>query len=92
MLLQVDSTLGYINGKTSFELTLKDLATSSPYNTYKNKGLPPAPISNPGLGAIEAAIFPIKNDYFFFLTDSEGNTHFSKTYAEHLRFKKMYIR
>lgn len=92
MLLQVDSTLGYINGKTSFELTLGDLATSSPYNTYKNKGLPPAPISNPGLGAIEAAIFPIKNDYFFFLTDSEGNTHFSKTYAEHLRFKKMYIR
>lgn len=92
MLLQVDSTLGYINGKTSLQLTMKDLATSSPYNTYKNKGLPPAPISNPGLGAIESALFPVKNNYLFFLTDKEGVAHFSKTYAEHLRFREIYIR
>ena len=65
---------------------------NSPYNTYVNKGLPPTPISNPGIDAIESALYPTKNDYLFFLTDKDGKTHFSKTYAEHLRFKKLYIR
>jgi len=92
MPLQVDSTLGYINGKKSSDLTLSDLATSSAFNTYRNKGLPPSPISNPGLDAIEAAINPTKNNYLFFLTDTDGKTYFSTTYAEHLRFKKLYIR
>ena len=92
MPLQVDSTIGYINGKKSSDLTLDDLAMNSLYNTYKNKGLPPSPISNPGLDAIEAAITPSKNDYVFFLTGDDGKTYFSKTYAEHLKFKKLYIR
>ena len=92
MPLQVDSSLGYLDGKKSSELTLEDLATTSPFNTYKNKGLPPSPISNPGEDAIDAAINPIPNDYLFFLTDASGKTYFSKTYAEHLRFKKLYIR
>ena len=92
MPLQVDSTIGYINGKKSSDLTLDDLAMNSLYNTYKNKGLPPSPISNPGLDAIEAAITPLKNDYVFFLTGDDGKTYFSKTYAEHLKFKKLYIR
>ena len=92
MLLQVDSTIGYLNGKVSHELTKEDLSTNSPYNTYKFKGLPPTPISNPGIDAIEAALFPTKNEYLFFLTDSLGKTYFSKTYEEHLRFKRLYIR
>ena len=92
MPLQVDSTLGYVNGKKSSELTLGDLAMDSLYNTYKNKGLPPTPISNPGIDAIEAAISPLKNDYVFFLTGDDGKTYFSKTYAEHLKFKRLYIR
>jgi UPF0755 protein len=92
MMLQVDSTLGYINGKKSADLTMEDLATDSLYNTYKNKGLPPGPISNPGIDAIEAAISPTSNDYVFFLTGDDGKTYFSKTYAEHLKFKRLYIR
>jgi len=92
MMLQVDSTLGYVNGKKSADLTMDDLATDSLYNTYKNKGLPPGPISNPGLSSIEAAITPSPNDYVFFLTGDDGKTYFSKTYAEHLKFKKLYIR
>lgn len=92
MMLQVDSTLGYINGKKSSDLTMNDLAMDSLYNTYKNKGLPPTPISNPGLDAIEAAISPTPNDFVFFLTGDDGKTYFSKTYAEHLKFKKLYIR
>ena len=92
MSLQVDSTLGYVNGKKSSDLTMDDLAMNSLYNTYRNKGLPPSPISNPGIDAIEAAIFPTKNDHLFFLTGNDGKTYFSKTYAEHLRFKKLYIR
>ena len=92
MLLQVDSTLGYVTGKESLELTMNDLSSNSPYNTYKYKGLPPTPISNPGIDAISSAINPISNEYLFFLTDKEGKVHYSKTYEEHLRFKKKYIR
>ena len=92
MALQVDSTLAYVNGKKSADLTQGDLAINSPYNTYKNKGLPPSPISNPGLDAIDAAINPTKNDYMFFLTGDDGKTYFSKTYTEHLKFKRLYIR
>lgn len=92
MPLQVDSTLTYIMDKKSSELTMSDLATTSPFNTYKSKGLPPLPISNPGLESIDAVLNPIKNDYIFFLTGDDGRTYYSKTYAEHLRFKKKYIR
>lgn len=92
MPLQVDSTLGYITGKKSSELTMSDLATTSAFNTYKNKGLPPSPISNPGIDVIEATLHPTKNEYLFFLTGDDGKTYYSKTYAEHLRFKKLHIR
>lgn len=91
MPLQADSTLTYITGKTSAELTIKDLTTTDPYNSYKNLGLPPTPISNPGINAIRAAIVPKPNKYLFFLSDNDGTTHFSETYAEHLRLKKKYL-
>lgn len=91
MPLQADSTLTYVTGKTSDELTLKDLRENSPYNSYTNKGLPPGPISNPGIISIRAAISPVSNEYVFFLSDNDGVTHFSKTYVEHLRLKKKYL-
>ncbi len=91
MPLQADSTLTYITGKTSAELTMKDLTTTDPYNSYKSLGLPPTPISNPGINAIRAAIVPKPNKYLFFLSDNDGTTHFSETYAEHLRLKKKYL-
>ncbi len=92
MPLQVDSTFAYINQKTSAELTLDDLKIDSLYNTYKYKGLPPTPISNPGLDTIIAAIEPVPNDYVFFLNDKDGISHFSKTYKEHLKLKNQYLR
>lgn len=92
MPLQVDATLAYINGKTSAEMTLKDLKQDNPYNTYTNKGLPPGPISNPGIDAIEAALNPLPNKYVFYLSDKDGITHFSKTLDEHNKLKKKYLR
>ncbi len=91
MLLQVDVTFLYTIGKGTYQLTVKDLATTSPYNTYINKGLPPTPIGSPSLDSLKAAISPTKNDYLFYLADRNGVTYFSKTYAEHLRKKNLYI-
>jgi UPF0755 protein len=91
MPLQMDSTLGYFTGKASLELTTADLQIDSPYNTYKVKGLPSGPIGNPGDVAIDAAINPDKNDYLFFLSDKDGVNHYAKTYAEHLRNRRVYL-
>lgn len=72
-------------------LTKTDLAIKSPYNTYLNQGLPPAPISNPGLGAIEAAMSPLSSDYWFYLSDSEGITHYAATDAEQAQNIQKYL-
>lgn len=65
------------------ELTKEDLQFDSPYNTRKNLGLIPAPISNPGLSSINAVINYKESPYNYYLTDKEGVTHFSKTLEEH---------
>jgi UPF0755 protein len=92
MPLQVDCTLKYVLHKTSAELTVTDLKTDGPYNTYTRKGLPETPISNPGLMSIEAALNPIPNPYLFYLSDKDGITHFAKTYEEHLKNKRKYLK
>ncbi len=91
MAIQADSTLTYVTGKTSAQLTTKDLRAASPYNSYTNRGLPPTPISNPGIESIKAALFPQKNTYVYFLSDDDGTTHFSETYEGHLRLKDRYL-
>lgn len=91
MPLQVDAVFPYIIGKNSFQLTTEDLQMDSPYNTYTNKGLPPGPISNPGLDSLTSAVTPIKSNYLYYLSDKQGNFHFSATYAEHLRNKAKYL-
>lgn len=91
MPLQVDAVFPYIINKNTFEVTLEDLKIDSPYNTYKYKGLPPGPINNPGLGSITAALTPVKSNYVFFLSDLDGNFHFSTTYEQHLANKKKYL-
>lgn len=83
MRLQVDAVFKYIMDKSSSELTKADLATSSPYNTYRNKGLPPTPITNPGLDSILAAIYPTKTSNLFYLSDANGTTRFAKTLDGH---------
>jgi UPF0755 protein len=68
-------------------LLFKDLEISSPYNTYRNPGLPPTPIANPGIRAIEAAAHPGETDYYFFMVDctkEDGSHVFAVTEAEHM--------
>ncbi|MBI4088230.1 endolytic transglycosylase MltG [Candidatus Kaiserbacteria bacterium] len=91
MPLQVDAVFAYSIGKGTFQLTVKDLTTPSPYNTYMNKGLPPTPIGNPSLDSIEAALYPAKTDYLYFLADHKGVTHYCKTYACQLANKAKYF-
>ncbi|MFH1978926.1 MAG: endolytic transglycosylase MltG [Patescibacteria group bacterium] len=91
MALQVDAVFPYIIGKNSYQLTLDDLKTDSPYNTYLYKGLPPGPIANPGLESLEAALNPTDSAYWYYLSDKNGQTYYSKTYEEHLRKKERYL-
>jgi UPF0755 protein len=88
--LQVDATIQYAIGyqpieKTWWkkELTADDLKMKSPYNTYLNPGLPPAPICNPGLESIMAVIYPEDSDYWYYLHDLSGVVHYAKTIDEH---------
>jgi len=83
MPLQVDSTINYITNKNDIGATLADTKIDSPYNTYKYKGLPKGPISNPGMDSILAAIYPTKSQYWYYLSDFDGKTIFSKTFADH---------
>lgn len=91
--LESCATLAYILGEDKPQYTLADTEIDSPYNTYRNQGLPPGPIANPGLNAIKAAIYPKDTEYNYFLSASaSGETIFSKTYDEHLRNKAKYLR
>ena len=72
------------------ELTLDDLQIDSPYNTYKNPGLPPGPIANPGLASINAVIRPAKTNYLFFVAKNDGTHVFAETLEEHLRNVEQY--
>lgn len=90
MPLQIDATvqyaLGYNNRDRSWwkkGLTLEDLKYVSPYNTYENPGLPPAPIANPGIAVLEAAANPADTNYLFYITDKNGVNRYATTNAEH---------
>ncbi len=90
--LQVDASIVYFTGKKSGDyLSQDDFKIDSPYNTYLNKGLPPTPISNPGLDSIRAAIHPTATSYYFYLTDPQGGFHPAATYEEHLTNKEKYL-
>ena len=93
MFLQTDPTVQYALGYDAQTgtwwksmLTYADLEVNSPYNTYRNPGLPPGPISNPGLAALKAAVAPGETKFLFFRAKCDGSmTHnFSNTYEEHL--------
>lgn len=88
MPLQVDAVFGYILGTGTINPTFEQLKIDSPYNTYTNKGLPPGPIGNPGLNAIEAALNPTKTPYWYYLTGSDGLMHYAKTFEEHVANRK----
>ena len=89
MRLQTDPSVIYALTEGEFELKRplrkNDLNVDSPYNTYRNYGLPPHPIWNPGVEAMEAAAHPAKTDYLYFVADGEGGHNFAKSLNEHNR-------
>lgn len=88
MPLQIDATIVYVKCRGRFlncpPLTKTDYEIDSPYNTYLYAGLPPAPISNPSIQSIRAAINPVKSEYWYYLSDPKTKkTIFSKILDEH---------
>ncbi len=86
--LQADSTVNYATGKSLFYTSSSDRDSTSLWNTYKYRGLPPGPIGNPGLAAISAVLNPEPNDFWYFLTAPDGTVYYAKTLEEHNANKK----
>lgn len=88
--LEIDATVQYLLDQPKERLLYKDLEVESPYNTYRNEGLPPGPICNPGLASIQAALEPERSDYYFYVTKNDGSRGhlFARTYEEHLANQK----
>lgn len=88
MPLQFDSTVNYSSNSSNIQLTQEQLASDSPYNTYKIKGLPPTPIGQADRNAMEAALDPTPGDWLFFVTvnPSTKETKFTASYQEFLGF------
>lgn len=96
--IQVDATLVYLKCNGDFSgcderlLSREDFDNETPFNTYKSLGLPPAPISNPGLSALEAALSPQPSPYWYYLSDRRTkNTIFSTTLDEHNDNRAKYL-
>jgi UPF0755 protein len=86
MKLDCDPTIIYAlkqKGLFNGNLSKKDMALDSPYNTYRYAGLPPGPICNPGNGSLEAALFPSGEGYLYFVSRNDGSHHFSRSFTEH---------
>lgn len=97
MKLEVDATVQYARGKTDkgwwIPIKPEDITEiDSPYNTYKYQGLPPHPICNPGIDAIEAVLNPTETDCLYYLHDSNRQIHCAKTYQEHLSNIDKYLK
>ncbi len=94
MRLQTDPTVIYAasdgKGYLGRRILKSELRADHPYNTYRNYGLPPGPIANPGLDSLEAAAFPAISGYYFFVANGKGGHWFAKTYAEHKKNVKKY--
>jgi len=93
MKLDCDPTVIYGLGRDyDGNLTKKDLQSDNPYNTYRNRGLPPGPIANPGRESLKAAFNPADKDYLYFVSKGDNTHVFSRTYNEHIRAVNKYIR
>jgi UPF0755 protein len=82
MPLQADPTVNFAIGERR-RLFFSDYRFNHPYNTYRHRGLPPGPLNNPRIVAIEAAIYPEKHGYFYMVANSEGYHTFTKTFTDH---------
>ena len=90
MLLASCPTVAYALGDPRKRtLSYKDLEVKSPYNTYRNRGLPPTPIAASGTLAIKAALYPVETPYLYFIANGDGTHTFTKTLAEHLKRQRV---
>jgi UPF0755 protein len=83
MPLQADPTVAYALAKEGRAPTRDDLQVDHPFNTYKNAGLPPGPIGNPGRSAVDAVLEPANVPYLYFVAIDDRTHHFSTTLQEH---------
>lgn len=93
--LEVDAAIAYLKCRAApcdWSITRRELQLDSAYNTYRRAGLPPTPITNPGLNAIGAALNPQASPFWFYLTDRDGNTVFAKTFREHQQNIRTHLR
>ncbi len=88
MRLQADPTIQFLLPDGPRRLSKEDLFIKSPYNTYRNSGLPPGPIGNPGLASIHAALWPDDTEYIYFVAKGDGYHTFTNTLEEHNRAKQ----
>ncbi|MBO4216504.1 MAG: endolytic transglycosylase MltG [Clostridia bacterium] len=84
--LESDATSVYAAGRP---VTADDLHSDDPYNTYRYEGLPPGAICNPGKRALLAALEPAETEYYYFVSDRNGNMYYSKTKSEHDGYVEM---
>lgn len=89
MRLEADPTVQYALGRER-RLLYRDLDISSPYNTYRRKGLPPGPINNPGKASILATLYPEEHSYLYFVSNGYGGHRFASSYSEHQRNVQLY--
>ena len=100
MKLDIDATVQYVLGYQpeeknwwKKELSLDDLDIDSPFNTYRNAGLPPGPIANPGLASIKAVLDADVNTlYLYYVSDKSGHLHFARTFEEHNENIRKYLK
>ena len=90
MRLESDPTVIYGIQDFNGNLTRRDLKEMTPYNTYRIPGLPPGPIANPGKASLEAALYPEKSDYLFFVSKNNGTHRFSRTMEDHGKAVRKY--
>jgi len=93
MKLDCDPTIIYAlkqEERFTGRLRWKDLKLNSPYNTYLYPGLPPSPICNPGLGSLQAALYPAEENFLYFVSKNDGSHYFSRSLKEHLRAVRKY--
>lgn len=89
MPLQADPTVQYALGEHRTRVLYRDLKVDSPYNTYRNRGLPPGPIASPGRASIEAALYPANVPYRYFVAHPDGHHEFRVTFEEHTAARRM---
>lgn len=92
MPLQADPTVQFFIEGGPRRVRYSDLRIDHPYNTYRNRGLPPGPVNNPGKASILAALYPERHDYLFFVANTGGGHWFARTYREHMRYVQEFRR